>query len=210
MHRNSPIIQLEMSKNIYNIDNYNVVSVTGDHNCKNQSQEMYYEACLTFTRDYVKTHADLSCTIDYIYSKMLDYGILTLGSKYIIRNWPNPTIIKNYIKRARQQLREPFPDILPDSIGKENERSNYSFSNEMLFFEEEQILFTLENNSQIVICDTNLLIYLTGGHNCRIQADGTGWNMCKGVYSQVFIIIATVEVGDKFLDAPGKGHKCAV
>jgi len=182
---NSPRVRLDMEKDIYNIQNYVVVPVTGEHTCESQSQEIDYQMCLTFTRDYVKTHADLSCSIDYIYSKMMDYGIMTLGSLFIINNWPNPKIIKTYIKRARQNMRQPYHDILPDSIGAANGQSNYKFSNEMLFFEDQRVLFTLENNRQIVICDTNLLVYLTGGNNCRIQMDGTMWNSTKGIFSGV-------------------------
>ena len=202
MVKNSPRIHLDLTKDVCNVDNYTIDSIYGDHKCSSKGTEMDYQSCLSFTKDFVLMTADLECTVEHIYSKMFDYGLAKLGSDFIISNWPNPSIVKSYIKRARQNLREPLAEILPEGENSPHVRSKYVFSDKLKEFENRQILYTNEDNSQIFFCHPDCLKYLTLEFNCRIQCDGTMWNLCKNVYAQVFIIIATTKIGEKYLDVP--------
>ena len=138
---------------------------------------------------------------------MFDYAVSKYGSAYVISNWPEPSKVKQFIKRAKQNIRSPFPEIEPDFISVEpmtpNHKSKYIFASDITHFENEKVLKSVNNNQQLIFYHKDLLKYLTLEYNSRLQLDGTCWTITPGVYSQVVILVSTYEVTPgKYLDCP--------
>ena len=204
---NSARIQLDLENiNTYLVESYSVRSVVNDHSCKNMAEQEEHQTCLSFTKKYVLEHSNLEASVLDIYNRMLDYAILSMGSLYVINNWPNPSHVRQFIKRARQTLRTNSPEIEPNDISdnlKKHQQSQYQFSDEICFFEHQRVLHIVNQNEQLIFYHPQCLKYLSSCNNVRLQLDGTMWCITPGVYNQVLILIATTEVAaGQYLDIP--------
>ena len=205
----SPRIKLDLNNNdTFEITSYSITKIIEDHTCTNMENKQQKNSCNEFTKLYVKTHANLQTTPGEIYNKMFTFALDTLGSQFVIEHWPEPSRVKQYIKRARQVLRCQYPEILPNTENGSNEksqyeRSNYIFAEEFKLYEDKTVFHSVNDNELILFYYPSTMIYLTQKHNQRLQMDGTLWTIAPNVYSQVMIIVSTIELGKgKFLNVP--------
>ena len=110
--------------------------------------------CKSFTKNYVRNHADLEASGGDIYNIMFDYVVSKYGSAYVISNWPEPSKVKQFIKRAKQNIRSPFPEIEPDFISVEpitpNHKSKYIFASDITILKTNKFLKSVNNNQQLI------------------------------------------------------------
>ena len=149
--RNSPRIRLDLTKEeTFISSSYIVSAVTTGHSCGNMIEKEMNLECKSFTKNYVLNHADLEASGGDIYNIMFDYVVSKYGSASLISNWSKPSKVEQFIKRAKQNIRSPFPEIEPDFISVEpitpNHKSKYIFASDVTHFENEKVLKSVNNN----------------------------------------------------------------
>ena len=123
--------------------NYEIYEFDVNHTCSDVTDE--YTKCkfTNFIKKFVEEQSDLNVqTLGSIYDRLITHAIDVYGYKEISINWPDKNGILRHIKYFKNKLR---PSRDPITIPN---KAAYKFPADAIYFQEEQIMYTGENNKR--------------------------------------------------------------